>query len=144
MTRLGAGAVIVQDGQVLLHQKRSGIWSLPGGLVEGHESVAQAAVREAQEETGLAIQLERLVGINSRGDDLHFVVFAARAVGGSLQADGDESVEVRFFDPEGLPDALPAGMRLQIEATLAGVGGSMVWSSGAAWPFAPAPPDAAC
>ena len=136
MTRLVASVVIVQDGQVLLHRKRSGLWSLPGGIVEAGESVAQAAVREGHEETGLEVQLERLVGVYSRGDDLHAVVFAARAVGGTLQIDGDEVVELGYFNPEALPETLPPEMGLQIEATVAGVGGGMVWSERTPWRFA--------
>ncbi len=135
MTRLVASVVVVQGGQVLLHRKRSGIWSLPGGLVESHESVADAAVREGQEETGLELCLERLVGVYSRGDDLHAVVFAARAVGGSLQIDEDEVWELRYFDPVTLPETLAPEMRPQIEATVAGVGGGMVWSEGRPWPL---------
>ncbi len=135
MTRLVASVVIVQDGQVLLHRKRSGIWSLPGGIVEADELVAQAAVREGHEETGLEVQLERLVGVYSRGDDLHAVVFAARAVGGTLQIDADEVVELRYFDPEALPETLPPEMELQIQATVAGVGGGMVWSERTPWQF---------
>jgi ADP-ribose pyrophosphatase YjhB (NUDIX family) len=135
MTRLAAAVVIVQDGQVLLHRKkRSGVWSLPGGQVDG-ESVAEAAVREALEETGLVVQLDRLIGVYSRGDDLHAVVFAAHAVGGALQVDDDETVELRYFDTDALPDSLPPEMALQIEATIAGVGGGMVWSAGTPWPF---------
>lgn len=135
MTRLVASVVIVQDGQVLLQLKRFGVWSLPGGLVEENESVAQAAVREGQEETGLALCLERLIGVYSRGDDLHTVVFAARPVGGSLQIDEDEVWELRYFDPDALPDTLPSEMALQIAATMAGVGGGIVWSAGTPWPF---------
>ena len=135
MTRLVASVVIVQDGQVLLQLKRFGIWSLPGGLVEEDESVAQAAVREGREETGLELCLERLVGVNSRGDDLHAVVFAARAVGGRLQIDEDEVWDLRYFDPDDLPDTLPPEMAIQIEATMADVGGGMVWSAGTPWPF---------
>ncbi len=56
MTRLGAPVVIVDAGQVLLIQsERYATWSLPGGLVESDESVAQAAVREVHEETGLEV-----------------------------------------------------------------------------------------
>jgi 8-oxo-dGTP diphosphatase len=139
MTRLVASVVIVEDDQVLLQRsERSGIvWGLPGGVVEDDESVAHAAVREAKEETGLEVQLERLIGVYSRGDDVHIVVFAGRAVGGRLQADADEVLEVPYFDPEDLPDSLVPAMRLQIEAALAGVGGGIVWSGGIPWPFAP-------
>ena len=135
MTRLVASVVIVQDGQVLLQLNRFGVWILPGGLVEKDESVAHAAVLEGKEETGLELCLERLVGVYSRGDDVHAVVFAARAVGGRLQIDEDEVWDLRYFDPNALPDTLPLEMALQIEATMNGVGGGIVWSAGTPWPF---------
>ena len=141
MTRLGASVVIVEGGHVLLKRsERYGTWGLPGGLVEDDESVAQAAVREVQEETGLEVHLERLIGVYSRphwrGGGLHIVVFAAQPVGGRLQPDPGEVLEARYFDPAALPDSLPTGMRLQIRATLAGVGGGIAWSDDAIWPFA--------
>ncbi|MFE6668238.1 NUDIX hydrolase [Streptomyces sp. NPDC057697] len=52
---LGVG-VVVQDaqGRILLGRHRGGTWELPGGKVDPtHESIAEAAVRELREETGL-------------------------------------------------------------------------------------------
>ena len=140
MTRLAASVVIVEGGRVLLKEseRSPGTWGLPGGLVEDNESVAQAAIREAQEETGLKVRLERLIGVYSRphasGGGLHVIVFTAQAVGGMLQPDPGEVLEARYFGPEALPDSLPPAMRLQIEAALAGAGGGMVWSDEGTWP----------
>ncbi|MFA9428747.1 NUDIX hydrolase [Egicoccus sp. AB-alg2] len=51
----GSAIVLDAGGRVLLHRhKRLGIWLQPGGHVDPGESVAQAAVRETREETGLA------------------------------------------------------------------------------------------
>jgi len=142
MTRLGASLVIVENGNILLKEseRSPGTWGLPGGLVEDNESVAQAAIREAQEETGLKVRLERLIGVYSRphasGGGIHIVVFAAQAVGGALQPDPGEVLEARYFEPEALSDSLPRAMRLQIEAALAGVGGGVVWLDNGAWPVA--------
>ena len=44
---------------LLIRRSDVAVWALPGGLVQPHESVADAAVREVAEETGLAIRLTR-------------------------------------------------------------------------------------
>jgi ADP-ribose pyrophosphatase YjhB (NUDIX family) len=51
-----AGGVVLRAGEVLLLQRRTGEWVLPKGHIEEGESKADAAVREVQEETGLAVE----------------------------------------------------------------------------------------
>ncbi len=57
---VGVGAVVVQDGKILLVQRgkepRKGVWSIPGGLVELGEDVKDALRREVLEETGLRVE----------------------------------------------------------------------------------------
>jgi len=98
---VGVGAVIVEQGKVLLVQRGSeplkGHWSLPGGLVEVGESLHAAVVREVTEETGLLVEPVELVELLDRiyrdGDRVryHYVIadYLCRVTGGSLQAASD-------------------------------------------------------
>src|SRR5919199_6095817 len=118
MPRVVASVIVMCGSQVLLIQgERYGTWSLPGGLVERGETVVQAAMREAREETGLEVQCTRLVGVYSRphwrDDGYHVIVLAAEPVGGVLQPDADETVDVRYFDPATLPESLVPMLRLK-------------------------------
>ena len=142
MPRVVASVIVMCGSQVLLIQgERYGTWSLPGGLVERGETVVQAAMREVYEETGLEVQCTRLVGVYSRphwrDDGYHVIVLAAEPAGGVLQPDADETVDVRYFDPDALPESLAPMLRLQIQAAVAGVGGGIVWSDDSRWPLAP-------
>ncbi|MBI2561507.1 MAG: NUDIX domain-containing protein [candidate division NC10 bacterium] len=65
--RPGVAAIISNgEGKILL-QRRSdnGLWGLPGGSVEIGESVRDAIIREVQEETGLTVEVVRLIGVYS-------------------------------------------------------------------------------
>lgn len=109
-----AALMIESEGRLLLVQRGiepfRGRWAIPGGFVEEWEHPAQAAVREAREETGLEIELTASLGIfmdvyATTGRTTLNVVYRARVAGGSLQA-GDDAVAVRWFRPEELPDEL--------------------------------------
>ena len=93
------GVVLVRRGS----EPYEGQWALPGGFVEVGETVRQAAVREAKEETGLAVEISRLVGVYSepdrdpRGHNVS-VAFLASVLSGSMQAASD-AAEVEVLDP---------------------------------------------
>ncbi len=127
-------AAIVRDGagRILL-QRRSdnGRWGLPGGSVEIGESISQAILREVHEETGLTVEVERLIGVYSdptlqvvryqNGDVVHYIstLLACRILGGSLQI-CEETLDLRFFDPAGLPEDLLPMHRIRIADALTG------------------------
>ena len=142
MPTLGVAIAILDDNRILLIKREDfEVWALPGGGVETGESLAQAAVREAREETGLQVSLTRLVGVYSRphwdhGGD-HVVLFAAVPIGGVLLQDADgEVLDARYFARHELPEALVPWHRQRIDDALDGVGGGVAWSQATVWPFA--------
>lgn len=115
---------------MLIQREDFKVWVLPGGHVEAGESVAQAAVREVYEETGIEIVLTGLVGIYAMPywiGDVHNVVFVARPAGGVLRPQPGEADDAGYFRADTLPDRLPWWHRQPIRDALAGIGGSAVW-----------------
>ncbi len=107
---VGVGAAVVDAGRILLARRGKepgrGQWTFPGGAVELGESVKDAVRREVREETGLEIELERVLVVVDRIEHdadgrvlYHFIIidYVARPVGGSLQA-GDDADGVLWAD----------------------------------------------
>jgi 8-oxo-dGTP diphosphatase len=93
------------EGVILIKRAREpykGRWALPGGFVRYGERVEEAAVREAEEETGLKVRLKGLVGVYSEPNrdprgHLVSICFLAERVSGKLST-SDEAMEVRAFE----------------------------------------------
>ena len=103
--RAGAYAAIFDDEDrvLLCHRRDMDMWNLPGGLVEPNEAPWEAAVREASEEVGLAVEIERLTGLYWKpGSDEVVFQFACRVIGGT-PGTSDEADAVGYFSVDELP-----------------------------------------
>ncbi|MFD5030718.1 NUDIX domain-containing protein [Streptomyces sp. NPDC058220] len=110
----GVTAVVFDDaGRVLLVRRAdNGAWTLVGGIPEPGEQPAVAAVREVYEETAVRCTPERVVVVQAL-DPVQYpnqdrcqymdITFLCRATGGEARVNDDESVEVGWFPPDGLP-----------------------------------------
>src|SRR6266508_1976591 len=98
-------------------------WALPGGGVERNERLAEAARREAREETGAAVRVEGLLGVYDRfGDRIrnYVAVFVCTALGEPQPLRSLEIAEARFFPLERLPAGADAGTQRRVAEYLAG------------------------
>jgi 8-oxo-dGTP pyrophosphatase MutT (NUDIX family) len=117
---------------LLIHKVDNDYWALPGGGMELGESIADAAVREVVEETGVTVELTGLVGIyTDPGHVMAYddgevrqefsVCFHARVLSGTPREDGSETKEVRWVDPADVAGlSIHPSMRRRIDDALSG------------------------
>jgi 8-oxo-dGTP diphosphatase len=115
---VGVGVMLVRDNKLLLVKRKydpdSGYWSIPGGHLELGENVKDAAVREAEEETGFKTRVTKLAGIidkimrDENGEiEFHYVLinyFVEQIEGPPDQAPvaDDDALEAKFVPFEDL------------------------------------------
>lgn len=130
MPGLAVNVAVIYEDKILLTQREDfETWILPSGGVEDGESIAQAAIRETKEETGLDVELTKLVGIYSRLGNMspvHAVLFVAKPIGGEIKCQEGETISVEWFAFDEIPSPLSAGHKKRIEDAIAGVRGTIV------------------
>ena len=109
---LCVGAVVVRAGDLLLVRRgqapAAGQWSVPGGRVEGGETMAQATAREVVEETGVTVVVGEPIGWVERiGQDHHHVIVDFRATAvepGAPLRPGDDATEAAWVPLGEVPE----------------------------------------
>ena len=112
---VGVGAVIVDDGKVVLIKRKyeplQGQWSLPGGGVEVGETLEAAVAREMLEETGLEVVVGPVIEVFDRimRDDEHrvryhyvLIDYLCWPIAGELRAGSDVDAAI-WVEPADLP-----------------------------------------
>jgi ADP-ribose pyrophosphatase YjhB (NUDIX family) len=130
MSGVAVNVAIIYEGKILLTKREDfETWILPSGGVEDGESLAQAAIRETKEETGLDVELTRLVGVYSRLGNMspgYMVLFVAKPIGGEIKCQEGETIAVEWFAFDEIPSPLSAGHKRRIEDAISGVSGITV------------------
>lgn len=112
---LGCSAVVFdheRENILLTRRTDNGRWCLPGGALDPGETVTESCIREVREETGLEVEVVRLVGVYSDphrlveyadGNRFHLISlnFEAKVVGGKLTY-SDETSEFLWTSPDQL------------------------------------------
>ncbi|MBQ0922689.1 NUDIX hydrolase [Saccharopolyspora endophytica] len=115
---------------LLIHKIDNDLWALPGGGHDAGESLTDTVVREVKEETGLDVEVVRLVGTYTNPNHVmayddgevrqqFSLCFEAKWVGGRPREDGSETKEVRWVAPTDLDRLnIHSSMRLRIDHAL--------------------------
>ncbi|MGP3633693.1 NUDIX domain-containing protein [Streptomyces sp. 24-1644] len=123
-------AVLDDAGRLLIiHKTDNDLWALPGGGHDIGERIADTAVREVDEETGIKVEVDGIVGLYTDPEHVlaytdgevrqqFSICFRAHPVGGALRT-SSESKEVRWVDPADLAQLnIHPSMRLRIQHAL--------------------------
>lgn len=97
-----------QDRVLLIRRTDNELWALPGGAQDIGEYIAETAVRETREETGVEVEVTNVVGIYTNPNHVQAysdgevrqqfsICFRARYISGDLRT-SDESSEVRWVE----------------------------------------------
>jgi len=120
-------ALVLREGKILMVKEADDkLWSLPGGWADVGDTPSDAVCRELDEETGLQVKVERLLGVWDRNLHGHppypwhvyKLIFFCKELGGNLKL-SEDSLEIDFFDPTNLPPlSLTRIVPIEIETSL--------------------------
>jgi ADP-ribose pyrophosphatase YjhB (NUDIX family) len=114
---VGVGAFVVRDGRLLVVKRTygaiRGLWSIPSGYVEPHESMLMTLEREVKEETGIVGRAGALLGVRNRvTQDVNdtFLIFRMDYISGEPRPDAQEVSAAAFIPMDELmrsPESAP-------------------------------------
>src|SRR4051812_36467753 len=122
-------AVVLRDREVLLTRRAdNGEWAPITGILDPGEEPAPGAAREALEETGVEVRVDRLASVSASPQVVHGngdlgvyldLTFACTWLSGEARVADDENIDVRWWPVEGLPP-MSEWLRERIDDVLAG------------------------
>lgn len=106
--QVAVGIILFNSNNEVLLIKRgkppsAGLWTLPGGKVKYNESLEQACIREMLEETGIEIQLAKLIEVVERiKEGFHYVImdYLASQTGNNDPVPGSDAVDAQWISPD--------------------------------------------
>jgi len=109
--KIDTRAVIIENEKILLVRERSGRWAIPGGWCEYNLTPAENVVKEANEEAGVDVIVDRLIAVLDRDRyskppypfKVMKMFFLCHSVGGTF-VQNTETVESKYFSLEELPE----------------------------------------
>lgn len=111
--------LVPMDGGIVLVRRKYepfvGDWCLPGGFIEAAEHPAESATREVFEETGLTVEMDRLLEANAPGRGINVIIlfYLAKPASG-IPVAGDDASEVQAFKQHELPDNVAFDLHRQM------------------------------
>lgn len=133
---IGTQPLVIAGSTVLVKNERGDLlfqyrkdtkeWGLPGGAMEPGETLEQTAVRELEEETGLIAEGVQQVTTFSggdffyrypNGDEVYNVIacFIASDIRGELRVDHEETLDLRYFNSDSLPENIDKRAQIILE-----------------------------
>jgi len=92
-----------KDEVLLVHRNDYDLWNLPGGGLEKGESPWEGVIREVKEETGLDVEVSKLLGVYSKAPKNEIVFnFECGVIGGEPTLN-EEANDIRYFNIKNLP-----------------------------------------